>query len=108
MRKQRNMNACYWCHRPMIKNDPAFPIRDGRVRTKDHTHPASGGGEHTVPCCYACNQIKGNMPVREWISFMKANPNWWLLFRPGFQKEVAERRLVVLQILYPDRPAPSP
>lgn len=79
MARKRNINACAWCKRPMLKH-MGGPIREGRARTKDHKHPKRLGGVKTVPCCYACNQLKGGMELREWMTFMKENPQWWLLW----------------------------
>lgn len=80
MARRRNTNACTWCRRPMISHDGYTPIRDGRTRTRDHKYPKRLGGTKTVPCCYACNQVKGGMDLREWFDFMSQNPKWWRLW----------------------------
>jgi len=70
---------CTYCKREMIAWTELHP-------TKDHIVPASRGGRDTVPCCYQCNQMKGDAMPDEWEAFMLANPSWWLTgrqFRPG-------------------------
>lgn len=63
---------CPYCQRPMdARNRRLMP-------TKDHTTPKSLGGQHTIWCCYQCNEIKADMLWERWRSFMSAYPKWWL------------------------------
>jgi hypothetical protein len=59
--------------------------------TDDHIIPAwlrgRGGrpyGSPVVPCCWHCNQIKGEMPPEWWRMFMAMIPEWWR--RPEYQR----------------------
>lgn len=45
--------------------------------TADHLIPKSMGGTRVVPCCLACNNLKGNMMPGEWRAWCAANPAWW-------------------------------
>lgn len=51
------------------------------ARTMDHVTPRVLGGTFRVPCCLACNQLKGDMTAQQWVQFMHANPEWWRLYR---------------------------
>ena len=59
--------------------------------TDDHIIPAwlrgRGGrpyGSPVVPCCWHCNQIKGEMPPEWWRMFMEMIPEWWE--RPEYRR----------------------
>lgn len=60
-----DLNSCFYCHEPI----------DEFSRTIDHLYPKSRGGKlsnsNKVPCCYACNQLKGNMTVKEFHKAIK-------------------------------------
>lgn len=77
-KKRRKGIVCNYCKRPLTK--PSVPMRSLSA-TKDHVKPKSEGGRKTVPCCFACNNMKGNMSISEWINFMSINPKWWLNWR---------------------------
>jgi hypothetical protein len=59
--------------------------------TDDHIVPACLRGRRgrpyrssVVPCCWHCNQIKGEMPPEWWRMFMEMIPEWWK--RPEYQR----------------------
>lgn len=49
--------------------------------TLDHVVPQAMGGRRVVPCCLACNNLKGMMTPREWSAWRAQNPKWWKLWR---------------------------
>lgn len=61
----------------MNVHDPAV------IPTRDHVLPRSRGGRVTVPACWTCNNIKGDMTPQQWEAFMQANPQWWITFARG-------------------------
>lgn len=73
-KKRRRVKRCHWCERELTK-------RGGQMATRDHVRPRSKGGRYTVPCCLACNNLKGDMMPSEWFDYMRANPQWWRLAR---------------------------
>lgn len=74
------MMNCTYCKREMMPRGSLSPLE----WTRDHVHPESKGGRRTVPACWQCNNIKGDMLQDEWQAFMAANPEWWS--RPQFQR----------------------
>lgn len=66
---------CYWCRRSFNKRDPTL------ARTRDHLVSKSHGGNCIVPCCRACNELKGDMTVWQWQEVMSKVPRWWTLLR---------------------------
>jgi hypothetical protein len=84
---QRN---CTYCQREMVRW--ASGPRTGLAKTKDHVIPLSRGGSKTVPACYACNTLKGDMFPETWQLFMLKNPSWWMLQKKELQK--ARRRAI--------------
>ena len=75
---KRRRPYCKYCKRLL---DPPGS-KSGLAFTKDHVKPKSQGGTRTVPCCWTCNQIKGQMMPREWFRFMDQNPQWWKTHNP--------------------------
>ena len=54
------------------------PTSPGTTRmTRDHVIPKMNGGRKTVPCCWACNQIKGDMSPAMWAKFRDHQAEWW-------------------------------
>jgi hypothetical protein len=76
----------------MIRRPISDGPRTGLSKTKDHVIPSSLGGTKTVPACFACNQLKGDMPPEVWDKFMLRNPSWWMLSQKDLQK--ARRRAI--------------
>lgn len=75
-RKKGKMTAfCYWCERTL---EPSWS-QSSIAFTRDHIVPqeAVGGGGKWLPCCRACNAMKGNMMPDDWRKFMTAHPQWW-------------------------------
>lgn len=69
--------SCTWCERLL---DPPG-TQSQTEATKDHPHPKSkGGGGVTVWCCWACNQIKYDMPYEAWKLYMEMHPQWWEMY----------------------------
>lgn len=68
---------CVYCGRAIVPDDPM------RQPTRDHIHPKALGGSNSyrnlVWCCFACNNLKGDMTLREWHVVMQKVPEWWLL-----------------------------
>ena len=77
----------------------------GLRMTKDHTIPQCEGGMKTVNSCRACNEVKGDMPENDWISFIGTVPNAWRLFEVGGPRGKA--LLEYYAILNEKSPAPD-
>lgn len=68
---------CIYCNCRLIKDHPQHR------RTRDHVIPKVRlkGASHilrgqmfqltTVICCYACNNLKGDMSLRQWLDWLK-------------------------------------
>ena len=69
---------CGYCKR--IIGPPTTPMKSTSF-TKDHVTPKLNGGRKTIPCCHACNNLKGCMSIEVWRQFMKINPEWWKLWK---------------------------
>lgn len=80
---------CAYCNRIMVADRP------GLLPTRDHTHPRSRGGLHTVWACDDCNNIKSDMTMPEWQEFMSANPSWWKR-----RNNVSDRRIRLTRSVY--------
>lgn len=70
--------TCTYCHRKMTPRSDGGP----RAHTHDHIIPKSKNGKKTVPACWTCNNIKGDMLPDVWIAYMAAHPCWWEKVRP--------------------------
>ncbi len=64
---------CYWCERTL---EPSWKETNVSF-TKDHVVPQDAGGQKWVPCCRACNSMKGNMMPAQWREFTETHPQWW-------------------------------
>ena len=56
---------CFYCKIIMTRERNKI-----HSRSTDHVHPQSKGGVKTVPCCKRCNQMKGDMSVRRFMSLV--------------------------------------
>lgn len=100
------MTACTYCRRPMDRPGSKTLLE----RTADHIMPAwlrrkrmdlsFDEAYQTVPCCWHCNQLKGQKSAEQWESFMAANPRWWE--KPEFQRRRMryDEELTAEQIAY--------
>jgi len=64
---------CLYCRRTLT-------VAGGGISTSatlDHLVPKAAGGKRTVPCCLACNSLKGMMLPREWSAWREQHPEWW-------------------------------
>lgn len=61
--------ACHWCRRPMMLQSPKWRP------TRDHVIPRSVGGTIIKIACFACNQLKGDMPAPLWVIVMERFPD---------------------------------
>ena len=67
---------CRYCRRPLTN-----PLGSGTTAfTMDHVIPKVHGGRKMVPCCRACNEIKGDMTPDQWSHVMRTVPGWWGLY----------------------------
>lgn len=74
---------CNYCRRTLA----ASTSSNSRLRaTRDHVKPKCEGGQYRVWSCWECNQIKGGMPLEDWVFFMAHNPEWWM--RPELARKV--------------------
>lgn len=64
--------TCAYCGRALLHES----ARSVLARTRDHVVPKHLGGQRTVECCYACNQMKGDMTPEQWETFRLDTPNW--------------------------------
>ena len=98
MRKKKKKNNCFYCERAFVAvSVHSTQFTKGLQATRDHVWPASRGGDKTVPCCRACNSIKGDMTPHEWLQFRLDNPNWWAGNWQWTASQVARRRAETLQ-----------
>lgn len=76
-RRTRKQPRCRYCQR--LLTDP----RKGgsTASSRDHFVPKCMGGRRTVPCCRACNEIKGDMTPRQWSIVMRVRVRWWDLYK---------------------------
>jgi hypothetical protein len=65
--KKEKKNRCAYC---WVQFDEEYT-----TRTKDHVVPTSKGGlnspENKLPCCWNCNQWKGDKLLEEWLKEVK-------------------------------------
>lgn len=73
--------TCCYCKRQLT---PAQPER-GTSFTFDHVRALSGGGWRRVPCCRACNQLKGDLDPADWFWFIRTFKRWWKTFQTAQQ-----------------------
>src|SRR3546814_19706203 len=59
--------------------------------TRDHVVPRAMGGRRTVPCCRACNDLKGHVAPAAWARFRRDNPQWWKLWKGRKTARVIQR-----------------
>lgn len=75
--RTRKVRTCRYCRRVLTD------ARKGgsTAASRDHIVPKCMGGRRTVPCCRACNEVKGDMAPDQWFAFMAAQPAWWTLYK---------------------------
>lgn len=68
MRRRKRANACPYCGDLMngARGRPKCP-------TKDHVNPRALGGGPTITVCAACNNLKADMPLEDWLEFLMEN-----------------------------------
>lgn len=71
-------DRCYWCNRQMTNDFWCM-----RRRTRDHVIARDLGGTsrktNVVFACFACNNLKGEMTLKEWHIVRRDIPEWWRL-----------------------------
>lgn len=68
---------CLYCRRQLT-------VAGGGISTSatlDHVVPKAMGGKRVVPCCLACNSLKGDMLPGEWAAWTAQRPEWWRLWK---------------------------
>lgn len=85
----RRTVRCHWCERALEPKNSGTRLAE----TRDHVIPVSLGGRYTVPACFLCNQLKGNLTPERWKTFMQHYPNWWRNFRTNREVCLALRGL---------------
>lgn len=80
-RRKGSGKTCHYCGRIMAPNGQTGAL----AQTEDHVWPKSLGGVRTVPCCFTCNNMKGQMTPEQWLAFRQENPRWWELPRARFE-----------------------
>lgn len=68
---------CLYCRRALTPAGGGISTS----ATLDHLIPRAMGGKRVVPCCLACNALKGMMLPREWSAWREQHPRWWELWR---------------------------
>lgn len=61
---------------------------DPLTATRDHFTPRAalaGESGRWVPCCAACNRLKGSILPRAWLAFVDHNPGYWRTFRGHYE-----------------------
>ena len=81
---RKDRGWCTYCRRGLTSPHD----RAGTAATMDHVMPKSVGGRRKVPCCKACNQLKGDIHPSVWRWFTERFPGWWRQFRTN--REVIE------------------
>src|SRR3546814_1135917 len=76
---------CTYCQRTL---EP--PESGSAGYTRDHVVPRAMGGRRTVPCCRACNDLKGHMAPAAWARFRRDNPQWWKLWKGRSEEHTSE------------------
>lgn len=69
---------CFWCnHRVYRRHEPEWMAMPNQQLTAEHLIPRSAGGTNRqyniVAACLSCNCRRGNMPVEQWVLFLKRN-----------------------------------
>ena len=77
MKRPHDRAYCCYCKRELT---PPIPERSTSL-TRDHTVPMADGGVRWVPCCLACNRLKGSIALSDWFWFIRRHPRWWKTFR---------------------------
>jgi hypothetical protein len=78
------LGRCTYCLRDLTSPHS----RCGTAATRDHVMPKCVGGTRKVPCCQACNSLKGDIHPGVWRWFTEKNPGWWRIFKTN--REVIE------------------
>lgn len=80
---RKPQECCTYCRRYTFKGGLGTKQQSNRQRTRDHLTPLSRGGSKRewVICCNKCNQLKANMPLDDWLSFIARYQKWWLDFK---------------------------
>ena len=73
---RKDHGYCCWCKRPLVASN----LSSDRAFTFDHVTPVRDGGRQKVPCCFKCNQLKGDLPAQLWCFFIDHNPGYWRQF----------------------------
>lgn len=89
---------CLYCRRTLTAAGGGISTS----ATLDHIVPKAMGGKRVVPCCLACNSLKGAMMPREWSTWRAQHPEWWRLWpkwarrstRPGLPRVYADDEIV--------------
>ena len=82
---------CCYCKRPLT---PAEPFT-GTSFTLDHVVAESHGGWRRVPCCRACNLLKGDLARDDWFWFIGVFKRWWKEFdTPAQVREIVREERV--------------
>lgn len=68
MRRRRAAKICPYCGGPMSGSKFSR-----KAPTKDHVNPKALGGGPTITVCAACNNLKGKMPLEDWLEFIIEN-----------------------------------
>ncbi|NKM04160.1 HNH endonuclease [Rhizobium leguminosarum] len=83
------MACCFYCERPLNSRQVARrgDRNKGLDYTIDHKTPVSRGGSNErsnrVPCCFRCNQVKGDLTDVEFRQFVavygyERQPEWFM------------------------------
>lgn len=69
--KLRNQHGkpCHWCRRQMRAESSKWHP------TRDHVIPKAQGGTLIKITCFACNQLKGDMPAPLWVIILEKFPH---------------------------------
>lgn len=73
---RKDHGFCCYCKRQLTASTDSA----GTAFTFDHIHPHEHSGRR-VPCCRACNRLKADLPIAEWLWFIDLHPGYWRTFR---------------------------
>ncbi len=88
MKRLIRRKTCLYCKRELTLPSPP----GGTSFTWDHVRPKSQGGWKRAPCCWDCNNLKGDLDVDEWFWFIGAAPRWWKRYANSDQVRDAIRQ----------------
>lgn len=83
---------CAYCRRDLKPPYRRKGFHDPKIAwTRDHVTPRALGGRESswVPSCRACNGLKGDLPLEDWLCFINLHSSWWRKFHSNKEVRLA-------------------